>query len=225
MTPSSQPNLRFFFDFISHNAYLAWTQLPRLEETYGVHIEPVAVLFAGLLQANDQLGPAEVPPKARWMGRNVMRKAAILGVPLNPPVHHPYNPLPSLRICCLGLQPEDQRRLIDGLFQAIWVDGRHIAEETVVADVAQAAGLDGETLLHETHEPRIKQRLRQQTDQAIAQGVFGVPTMIVHDELFFGYDDFPYMEMVLAGKDPLPPETLENWTAAKITPSSVRRRR
>ena len=225
MASSERDVLRFFFDFISHNAYLAWTQLRSLEETYGLEVEPVPVLFAGLLEAHGQLGPAEVPPKARWMSRNVMRKAAILGVPLNPPVHHPYNPLPSLRICCLDLARDDRWQLIDGLFRAVWVESRHLAEPEVVASVADAAGLDGDALVLETQDPVIKEKLRRQTEEAVEQGVFGIPTMIVRDELFFGYDDFPYMEMVLAGTDPLSAETLEKWRSAKVTPSSVRRRR
>ena len=224
--PSDSPEvLRFYFDFISNNAYIAWTQLPKLEETYGIDIVPVPVLFAGLLEANGQLGPAEVPPKLRWMGRNVMRKAAILGVPLNPPAHHPYNPLPSLRICCVDQPEHDRRRLIDGLFQAVWVERQHIAEPDVVAGVATAAGLDGSSLIEKTQLPEVKEKLRSNTDEAIREGVFGVPTMIVHDELFFGYDDFPYMDRVLQGDDPLTAETLDKWHSANVTPSSVRRRK
>ena len=78
--------IRFYFDYISPNAYLAWTQLPALAARNGCVIEPVPVLFAGLLEAHRQLGPAEVLPKMRWMWKNVLRKAAVLSVPLNAPV-------------------------------------------------------------------------------------------------------------------------------------------
>jgi len=88
--------VRFYFDFVSPNAYLAWTQLPALAAQYGTAIEPVPVLFAGLLEAHGQLGPAEMPAKTRWMVRNNLRKAARLGVALNPPAFHPFNPLLAL---------------------------------------------------------------------------------------------------------------------------------
>src|SRR5512147_2397257 len=104
-------SLRFYFDYLSTNAYVAWTQLPKLSERFGVEVEPVPVLFAGLLGAHGQLGPAEVIPKAIWMAKNNLRKAALLGVPLNPPRHHPWNPLLSLRISSLPL-PEPQRRAL-----------------------------------------------------------------------------------------------------------------
>ena len=214
--------LRFYFDYISHNAYLAWTQLPRLEERFQVVVEPVPVLFAGLLGAHGQRGPAEVWPKALWMGRNVMRKACILGVELNPPLHHPFNPLLALRASSLALEPEARRRLIDGLFRAVWVERRHVSEPEVVAAVAGAAGLDGEGVVADAGSAAAKERLRRQTDDALAEDVFGVPTMIVRDELFFGYDDFPYLEMVLAGEDPLDPEMLARWRETEITPSAER---
>lgn len=216
--------LVFYFDYISHNAYLAWTQLRRLEEEFGVAVRPVPVLFAGLLNAHGQLGPAEVPAKARWMSRNVLRKASILGLELNPPVHHPFNPLLSLRASSLELPEAERWRLIEGLFQAVWVNQKHVSEPGVVAEVATAAGLDGAEIVERAELPESKRRVREQTDGAIASGVFGVPTMIVHDELFFGYDDLPYMERVLAGDDPMNQEMLERWKASRSTPSAVRRR-
>ncbi len=216
--------LEFHFDYISHNAYIAWTQLPRLEQEYGVQVVPVPVLFAGLLNAHDQLGPAEVRPKAKWMGRNVMRKAILLGVELSPPLHHPFNPLLALRASSLEPETDRGRRLIDGLFRAVWVDRQHVSDPETVARVAGAAGFDAEEVLERCAQSEVKAALRQQTDDAIAAGVFGVPSMIYRGEVFFGYDDFPYLEMVLAGNDPLDEATLERWSAASITPTAQRRR-
>ena len=215
--------LRFYFDYLSSNAYLAWTQLPRLSSRFGVEVEPVPVLFAGLLGAHGQLGPAEVLPKALWMAKNNLRKAALLGVPLHPPRHHPWNPLLSLRISSLPL-PEPQRRaLVDLLFQAAWVRGLHLSEPAVVGALATEVGLDGPRLVEAAQQPETKARLRAQTDAAIAAGVFGVPTMIVDGELFWGYDDWPFLELFLDGKDPLDPRETQRW-AGSVRPSAVRRR-
>jgi 2-hydroxychromene-2-carboxylate isomerase len=215
--------LRFYFDYLSSNAYLAWTQLPKLSSRFGVEVEPIPVLFAGLLEAHGQLGPAEVLPKALWMAKNNLRKAALLGLPLEPPRHHPFSPLLSLRISSLPLADEDRRALIDALFQAVWVRGLHVSEPTVVAEIATQLGLDGPQLVLAAQQPEAKARLRAQTDAAIAAGVFGVPTMVVAGELFWGYDDWPYLELFLADKDPLGPRELEKWTGS-VRPSAVRRR-
>ena len=211
----------FYFDYISSNAYLAWTQLPALAEKYGAVIEPIPVLFAGLLEAHGQLGPAEVRVKAFWMAKNNLRKAALLGLALNPPVHHPFNPLLALRVSSLEVDDAGRRALIDGLFQAVWVRGLHVSETSVVEDLLEQAGLDP-GLVNEAQLPESKARLRRQTEDAIAAGVFGVPAMRVGDEIFWGYDDLPYLEMHLAGRDPLDPEELAKWSRAP-QPSAVRR--
>ena len=215
--------IRFYFDYISPNAYLAWTQLPALARRNGCSIEPVPVLFAGLLEAHRQLGPAEVPPKMQWMWRNIARKAALIGVPLNAPVFHPFNPLLSLRVSSLPLQPEQKLRLIDALFGAVWIRSQHVAEPTVVERVAEEAGLDGATLIMQASQTECKAQLRKQTDQAIAEGVFGVPTMAVGTELFWGYDDLPFLQRFLDGKDPAGSATWAN--AASLKSSATRSRR
>ncbi len=216
-------SLHFYFDYLSHNAYLAWTQLPGLAARHGLQVHPIPVLFAALLEAHGQLGPAEVPAKRKWMGRNVMRKAAILAIPLEPPRHHPFNPLLALRVSSLPLSEDQRRRVIDRLFLAVWRDRLHVADPDVVVHLLDEIGLEGRALVERAVTSETKERLRDQTREAIEAGVFGVPTMVVGNELFFGFDDFPYLERVLAGNDPLSPETLEKWAKADIQPSAVRR--
>jgi 2-hydroxychromene-2-carboxylate isomerase len=217
------PSIRFYFDYESPNAYLAWTQLPKLAGRHRVTVEPVPVLYAALLDAHGQLGPGEQPAKGRWMFKNLLRKAALLGVPLNPPAFLPFNPLLALRVSMLPLEKDSRGALIDALFQAVWVRGLHVSDATVVEGVANEIGLPGAALVAQAHTPEIKSQLRTQTDKAIAQGVFGVPSMIVGDELFWGYDDVPYLELCLAGKDPLDAEVWQRWSRP-VPASSVRRR-
>ena len=215
--------IRFYFDYISPNAYLAWTQLPRVAERYGVAIETVPVLFAGLLEAHGQLGPAEVPPKIRWMSKSNLRKAALLRVALNPPAFHPFNPLLALRVSSLPLGAAERRALVDALFQAVWVRGLHVSEPAVVVRLADDIGLNGSDLVSKAEDAECKKQLREQTDDAIARGVFGVPTMEVGGELFWGYDDFPHLELFLAGNDPLDPRAWQQW-ATMPRPSASRAR-
>ncbi len=215
--------IRFYFDYISSNAYLAWTQLPTLAEAHGFAIDAVPVLFAGLLEAHGQLGPAEIPAKSLWMVKNTLRKAAVLGVPLNPPAFHPFNPLLALRISSLPLPAPQRFSLIDALFRAVWVDRLHVSDPDVVSRVADDRGLAGATLVAEAQSPDCKARVRAQTDGAIAHGVFGVPSMEVGQELFWGYDDFPYLERLLAGKDSLDSAEWQKWHGSP-RPSAVRRR-
>lgn len=215
--------IRFYFDYISSNAYLAWTQLPALAQRYAATIEPVPVLFAGLLEAHGQLGPAEVIPKAIWTAKNNLRKAALLGVPLVPPKFHPFNPLLALRVSSLALPDRQRAGIISALFEAVWARGLHVSEAPVVRALLVELGLDGDALVTEAESPAAKSALRRQTDEAIARGVFGVPSMELDEELFWGYDDFPYLELRLAGRDPLDPAQWRKWLENPRS-SAVRRR-
>ena len=220
MTPA---RVRFYFDYESPNAYVAWTQLPRLEARYGATLDLVPVLYAGLLDAHGQLGPGEVSAKGRWMWKNLLRKTAELGIPLSPPAFLPFNPLLALRVSLLPFAEAERRALIDALFRAVWVRGLHVSDAVVVERVLDEVGLRGADSIARAQDPEIKARLRRQTDEAIGRGVFGVPSMEVGDELFWGYDDFPYLELFLAGKDPVDPGVFQNWDRP-VTASSMRRR-
>jgi 2-hydroxychromene-2-carboxylate isomerase len=217
------PSVRFYFDYESPNAYLAWTQLPKLAQRYGFTVEPVPILYAALLDAHGQLGPDESPAKGRWMSKNLARKAILLGVPLNPPAYLPFNPLLALRTTLLLSETRERDALIDALFRAVWVRGLHVSETAVVEGVANEIGLPGAALVAKAQMPEVKNKLRSQTDDAISRGVFGVPSMEVGDELFWGYDDFPYLELFLAGKDPV---DATEWKkrSQPVRASSVRRK-
>ena len=215
--------IQFYFDYESPNAYLAWTQLPKLAQRYGFTIDPVPVLYAALLDAHGQLGPGESPAKGRWMSKNLARKAVLLGVPLNPPAFLPFNPLLALRATLLLSEASERDALIDALFRAVWVRGLHVSDPAVVEGVANEIGLPGGSVVAKAQTPEIKNQLRSQTDAAISRGVFGVPSMEVGDELFWGYDDFPYLELFLAGKDPIDATELAK-RSRPVRASSVRRR-
>lgn len=217
--------LRFYFDYISSNAYLAWLRMPEIAERFSLSIEPVPVLFAGLLEANGQLGPAEVRPKALWMWKNCLRKAALLGVALRPPPFHPFNPLLPLRASSLDLPEASRARLVSALFAATWTEQLEVSQPRVLVEVAERAGVpDAASIPARATEPEIKQRLRRQTEDAIARGVFGVPMFEAEGELFWGYDDLPWLERFLAGEDPLDREALSRAGTGPPRPSAMRRR-
>ncbi|MGZ5183448.1 MAG: DsbA family protein [Ramlibacter sp.] len=177
----------FYFDPISPYAWLASRSLERLEGT-GLRIRFVPVLFAGLLKAHGNLGPAEVPAKRTYLFRDVMREAARHGLPFSGPPGHPFNPLTALRMCTALDDDEQRRKLALALFAACWEAGEDISDVAALPRLADAAGFDGEALLTRAATPAVKQALAAATDAAIAEGVFGVPTLRLDGELFWGGD-------------------------------------
>src|SRR6267143_4058787 len=171
------------FDVISPFAYLAFPQLSRLPAH--VSVEFVPVLFAGLLQHFGQLGPAEIPSKRRFTYRFVLWRARQLGVPMHMPPAHPFNPLAALRlIIAAGSDQRAARTVLD----AVYREGRDVADPAVIAALARELGVADP--LAALGEATVKQRLGDNTSWASSHGMFGVPTLVIGDELFWGHDAF-----------------------------------
>lgn len=215
------PPLIFYFDFISPYAYLAATQIHALAERHGREVSLAPVLFAGLLDANGTKGPAEIPRKRAHLFGDVIRKAHRLGVPIAPPAWHPFNPLLALRVSSADMKETERRLLVDALFRAVWGESVDVTKPENVAAIAAGVGLDGAALVAWASSDEAKPRVRARTEEALAAGAFGVPTVVADGELFWGLDTFENLEMVLAGRDPIRPETLAAWE--KIAPSAARR--
>jgi 2-hydroxychromene-2-carboxylate isomerase len=208
--------VEFWFDFISPFAYLAWQRVHSLAEAHGRSVVYRPTLFAALLDHWGQLGPAEIPPKREYVFKQVLRRAHALGVPLQPPPRHPFNPLLGLRLASLELEPARQRALIDALFRATWGGGSGIDDPGTVEAVLREAGFDAGVLLADATTPDNKQRVIDRGREAIARGVFGVPTMIVDGELFWGDDSFAELDAFLRGEDPIDPELLGRWASLPV---------
>jgi 2-hydroxychromene-2-carboxylate isomerase len=211
--------ITFHFDYLSPYAYLAWTSIHALAAEHGRTVRPVPTLLAALLANGQTKGPAEIPAKRVYVFKDCVRSAAVLGVPLIPPPTHPFNPLLSLRASGL-VEGEAQRALVDELFRAAWGGGGGVESPEQVARAAARAGLDGEDLVRRAQEPEAKARLKAATEDAIAHGVFGVPTMRVDGELFWGLDSLAHLERFLQGDDPVRSADVERWAA--IRPSATR---
>jgi 2-hydroxychromene-2-carboxylate isomerase len=220
-TAAMQSPVRFYFDFLSPYAYIAWTQIHPLAERHGREVDAVPVLFPALLGAHGTKGPAEIPAKRVYVWKDVLRTARVLGLPLAPPPAHPFNPLLALRTASTDLERAERRRLVDGLYRATWGHGPGVTDPEVVARIADEAGLDGAALVRAAATDVVKARLKAQTEEAITYGAFGVPSILVDGELFWGYDSFGHIERRLAGQDPLSGLDLLRW--ANLPAGATRR--
>jgi len=180
--------LTWYFDFISPFSYLQWQRLkPLLREceNAGNPVRLVPIVFAAVLDACGQKGPAEIPGKREFTYRHVLWLARQTGVTLRFPPAHPFNPLASLR---LSIAAGDTPEAVDSIFDWIWTHGR--AGDSVEALVPLMAALDVSPEALDADDT--KAALRANTDAAIAAGVYGVPTLAVGDELFWGNDAFDF---------------------------------
>lgn len=195
--------LRFYFDFISPYAFFVALKLPAMCEKHGVTLEYYPVVFAGLLNHWGQLGPAEIPSKARHTAKQCMRYAKLNGITYKGPKHHPFNPLTSLRVSTPEVAGSDQARVIECLYSLGWEQGGDLGNDDEIVRALDTANLDGARLVADSKAQTVKQALRANTDTAIEKDVFGVPTMLIDDQLFWGIDQMEYLDLYLQGKDPI----------------------
>jgi 2-hydroxychromene-2-carboxylate isomerase len=195
-----QPIVRYYFDPISPYVWLSAGAIDRIEAA-GARVVVEPVLFAAMLGAHGQKGPAEIEAKRAYTFRDVMRQAARQGLAFTGPPGHPFNPLAALRMCIAIEAQADRRRFALALLAACWENGEDISDAQVLARIANACELDGEALLAASQQTAIKQRLAADTERAIADGVFGVPTFRYGDELFWGGDRVDALLWRLSGND------------------------
>lgn len=203
-------SLDFYFDFISPYAYFAWPRVQQFCETHKLTLVAHPVVFGKLLDHWGQLGPAEMPPKREWLFKYCYRYAHQNEIPFDPPEMHPFNPLTALRLALPQVAGERQFDMITTLFQLAWADGGDPSSPEQVARVLSSAGFDKDTLLRRIGNADVKQALISETAEAVDRGVFGVPTMMLGNELFWGNDQFDHMALVVADQDPVTDEILDS---------------
>lgn len=171
----------WYFDFVSPFAWLQWPQVKALVGERAVALRPI--LFAGVLDRVGQKGPAEIPAKREFIYRHVLWRARQAGYPLRFPPRHPFNPLAALRLC---IAAGSDVRAVEAIFDWIWGQGREGDTVEALAPVAERLGIADPAAA--VADPAVKARLKANFDAAMAEGVFGVPTLAIDGRLFWGSD-------------------------------------
>lgn len=192
--------LEFFFDLGSPTTYLAYTQLPGICAETGSQLVYQPILLGGIFKATGNASPITIPAKGRYMLQDLARYAKRYGVPLKFNPHFPINTLTLMR-AVTGIQlrqPERFIDFIDCLFRALWVDGRNLGDPAVVAAVLAEHGFDPAQVLELAQDEAVKNALKHKTEEAIARGVFGAPSLFVGQQLFFGQDRLDFVREALS---------------------------
>lgn len=210
-------HITFYVDFVSPYAWLAFERLPQVLEGLSYEVTYRPVLLGALLQQHGNPGPAGIAPKRDWTYCHVTWLGQALGVPLQMPQRHPFNPLPLLRQALACSQDGDTNRFVTGtLLRHVWQGGKDALDparlEALSAELAPQLrpGL-------EPNGPAVKALLRANTDAAAARGVFGVPAFEVDDKVFWGLDSLPMLRAYLDGDAWF----AQHWDAPSQVPSGL----
>ncbi len=205
----------WYFDYISPFAYLVSENLHRLPA--GVELRPIPILFAGLLQHWHTKGPAEIEPMRRFTFRHISWMAQRDNIPLTLPPAHPFNPLKLLRLC---IALDSRLEVAQRLFRFVWAEGRSAEDSEHWQALCAELGIEDAD--QRIADDAVKSALRHNTERAIEIGLFGVPSLVVDGETFWGYDAFDFLLDYLADPALLASPAIR---AADAMPVGLQRRR
>ena len=203
-----------YLDFISPYAYLAFHALPEslMGLSYSVKYQPV--FLGALLKHNAMLGPAEVPPKRAWIYRQVQWQAQQMGLALDMPALHPFNPLPLLRLAVASqVSGAPNRYTCETVFRHVWEGGLDAADPVRLAELTERLAPP-----RSPGDESVKAQLKLHAESAIAAGVFGVPSVVVDGKVFWGLDGLPMLRSYLDGDTWF---SDERWNAVQALPSGI----
>jgi len=214
---SFMTTITFYLDFISPYAYLAFESLPKQLMGISHRVVYQPILFGAVLNHHGHMGPAEIPGKREWTYRQVLWQAKQMGIPLDMPLTHPFNPLSLLRLAVASSDDGAPNRYVcETIFRHVWKGGK------AADDVERFAKLiEGLAPKRDMQEGQVKNQLKNNTEQAIAKGVFGVPTFAIDDKLFWGLDALPMVRQYVE-KAPLFVET--DWQSVEAIKPGITRR-
>jgi 2-hydroxychromene-2-carboxylate isomerase len=187
----ARPVLDFWLEFGSTYSYPAAMRVRPLAAAAGVTVRWRPFALGAIFKA--QGWPADSPfnwqeAKGRYMWRDLERICATLDLPFRRPDPFPQPSITALRVALVGLEHEWGERFILSVFRAEFAEGREIGEPAVIADLLTALGVDPMPVMARAQSDEIKGKLRAQTDEAQRRGIFGAPSFVAGEELFWGND-------------------------------------
>jgi 2-hydroxychromene-2-carboxylate isomerase len=192
----------FYFDFGSPNAYLAWRVLPAIERRTGTRFRMVPALLGGIFKATGNQSPmtafASIPAKLAYERREIDRFVArhrLFEFRMNP--HFPVNTLMLMRGAVAAEAEGVFDAYVAAAFHHMWEAPKKMDDPQAFGDAFRASRLPVDRIADRAQDPAIKDRLIANTQAAIDQGVFGLPSFIVGSELYFGKDRLEEIEAVL----------------------------
>lgn len=198
--PASGKTVEFLFDVGSPFSYLAYHRISGFAQEHGASIIWTPVLVGAIFQATGNASPITIPAKGRYTMLELLRWAKRFGVTIRNNPNFPINTLPLMRgaVAMQMLGEESFQRYLSVVFRAMFEQPRNLSDPAEIAAVLTEGGFDPARFQAMIGEQAVKDKLKANTEQAVARGVFGAPTFFVGEEMFWGQDRFDFVAEALA---------------------------
>jgi 2-hydroxychromene-2-carboxylate isomerase len=178
----------FYFDFISPYSFLAHKEIRKIENKTGIKIKYKPVLLGGLHNLHGIKAPAFIPAKAKHMIRDCKLIAERNNVKFKFNSYFPIRSLNLMRGVLVAEEDNIKNYYIDNIFNTVWQDGLNMNDENVVHKVLKNLNINPKTFFLRSSSSLMKDSLRKKTSEAYEKGVFGAPTFVSNNKVFWGQD-------------------------------------
>ena len=178
----------FYFDFISPYSFLAHKQIKKIEANENVKIKYIPILLGGLHNLHGIKAPAFIPAKAKHMIRDCKLIAEKNEIRFKFNYYFPIRTLNLMRGVLVAEEDNIKSYYIDSIFNTIWQDGLNMNDEIIVEKVLKNLNVNPKTFFLRSTSSLVKESLRKKTSEAYEKGIFGAPTFIANNKIFWGQD-------------------------------------
>ena len=188
----------FYFDFVSPYSFIAHKEIKKLEKKYSINVNYKAILLGGLHNLHGIKAPAFIPSKARFMIRDCKMVAEKRNIKFKFNSYFPIKSLDLMRGVFIAEEDDYKKYYIDCIFDSIWKDGLNMNDQNIIEKILKNMSINPKTFYLRLNSQNIKELLRKNTSDAFTKGIFGAPTFLVNNKIFWGQDrlDFAIAEIV-----------------------------
>lgn len=194
-----QQKVEFYFDLGSPFSYLAFYKLQEITKKYNAVIDYTPILLGGIFKSTGNKSPIEVPAKGIYSMQDLSRWSDYYQIPMQMNPYFPMNTLTLMRILTGVKIYHDEyfEVILTKLFDAIFRKPLNLTDSEVLINLFQGDAIDGQQLLDLSQDPVVKQKLIDETNNAVQRGVFGAPTFFVRENMYWGQDRLHFVEREL----------------------------
>ena len=183
----------FYFDFVSPYSFLAHKEIRKFQKKYSIKVKYKPFLLGGLHNLHGIKAPAFIPAKAKFMIRDCKIIAEKKNIKFKFNSYFPIKSVNLMRGVLVAEEDDFQSFYIDNIFNSVWKDGINMNDQNIIDKVIKNLDINPKTFLLRSTSQNIKDKLKKKTNEAFEKGIFGAPSFVSNNKIFWGQDRIEFV--------------------------------
>jgi 2-hydroxychromene-2-carboxylate isomerase len=190
--------VEIWYDYGSPASHIGYFGLKAVAAETGAIIDHHPMLLGGVFQATGNQSPVLIEAKGKWMLGDLKAHADKWGIPFEMNPHFIFNTMPIMRGAVVALRRDEIERYSDAMFNAVWRDGKNMADPAEIGAVLTEGGFDAKAYMDGVQDQAVKDELKTRTEDAVSRGIFGAPAFFVDGRMWWGQDRLDWVKAALS---------------------------